>query len=98
MSNLRRRIGRLTIEDRLMDHTPEVLAKVFSLLKFVPIRAEYTGCDYEVIGLSSQFEEIMPGTRAPFYIIEISMVDNKLTEVKAKKVEPQKEAYSLKRI
>ena len=61
----------------------EELCEVFSLLKFVPYKAEY---DYansyiEAIGISPLFKELEKGLIAPLYGITVETVDGKITGV-----------------
>ena len=68
-----RNLGKFYITDEAIRQNPDKIAVLFSLLKIVPVRAEYIFCrnSIEYIAIGIRFEEVPLGQEIPEYKIEI---------------------------
>ena len=73
-----RKLGRVKVSLALIDRTPERVAEIFHLLKFVPIRAEclYYSKQIEYVAISERFESVPSGQMIPEYKLIISQDDD----------------------
>lgn len=78
-----RQIGKFYIAGIESKERPEEIAKIFSLLKFVPTRVEYLWHrkEFEYIGISLKFKELEIGKKIPQYFIIVTKKNGKITKV-----------------
>ena len=84
--------GKFCLEDAFVRNNPEIVAKAFSDMQFVAVRAESMFCyeKIEYFGISSKFQEIEKGMMVPEYLVDIIMKQVK----PVMEVNPFKEEYS----
>lgn len=87
-TQLRDRKGRFSIDLDLINRNPDEMSAMFMMLAFVPFRAEcmYMNNTIEYQGLSYLFDIVHGCQVTPEYTIEITKLENGITEVKAVKV------------
>jgi len=67
-------LGIITIGRSFICKQPSLVAKVFALIEFVPVRAEmlFVSDVIEYMGISSKFREVPPNVRPPEYDMAIT--------------------------
>ena len=79
MSKLKRRIGTFTVTKELYDEADfEKLSDFFSLLGFIPMRAEFIYADnrFELQGISKYFDYVKFDEIIPSYDIKVLVNDD----------------------
>ena len=74
-----RNLGKFTMSEEIVRHDPEKALSILTLLKFVPLRAEFLAYDrtVEYIGMSPKFPEIREGLMVPEYKLVVSQGEDK---------------------
>lgn len=70
----KRNLGFFRIKSNLVDKNPEEVATIFSMLKIVPLKAEYRPDwdAFEYLAIGERFEKIPQHSLAPEYEFKIS--------------------------
>ena len=67
--------GKFYLEETFVRENPEIVAKAFSDMQFVAVKAESMFCSIQIeyYGISSKFKEIEKGMLIPEYRVDITM-------------------------
>lgn len=85
-----KQLGRFNISEGIVRKDPEGVAKILSIMQFVPVRVEClftTMNKIEYTGLSSKFGEIPEGTIIPEYKLQVHETEGEISDVTVEKIE-----------
>lgn len=87
-----RNLGKFTLSEKIVRGTPEKAFEILSMLKFVPMRAEFLSYEgtVEYIGISPKFEEVPMGMKVPEYTLELYVSNDKEGKETLEQVEARK--------
>ena len=81
-------LGKFSLEERLVRDNPDIAAKVFREMQFVPVRAEshFINREIEYAGISPMFEEVPTGSIVPRYLVHIFSTEAEYSHVEVTKL------------